>query len=70
MKRTLSLTAALLVLTAAAAGCREHARPDPQIRMAISHDVEEPQATAPQAGAPQGASPQGAPPQAGTAPGA
>ena len=65
MKRGLSLTAALVGLAAAAAGCREHGRPDPQIRMAVAHDVEEPQS-----GSPQGVPEQGAPPQAGGSPGA
>jgi len=61
MKRALALAAALVGL---AAGCREHARPDPQIRMAVAHDVEEPQS-----GSRQGAPEQGGPPQAGGAPG-
>lgn len=35
--RTLLLVAAI----AGALGCREHGRPDPEIRMAVSHSVEE-----------------------------
>jgi hypothetical protein len=61
MRRALSLQAALLVLAAAASGCREHGRTDPQIRMAVAHDVEEQQTGAPQAASPQsGVAPGGA----------
>jgi hypothetical protein len=47
MKRTLALAAGL-VIGIGAAGCKEHGRPDPNVRMAISHD---PIGTAPQAAA-------------------
>ncbi|MEO8432704.1 MAG: hypothetical protein ABI592_14425 [Acidobacteriota bacterium] len=53
MRRPHAAAIAAVALAAACAGCRERGRPDPDIRMAVSHDREAPEGPAAAAGAPE-----------------
>ena len=61
MRRTALAALALAAAACGLTGCRERSRPDPEIRMAISHEPEEQAAASPQAagGAPRGAGAEG-----------